>query len=61
LKIDGDLTGEQAPFGDAPEAPTFVQATRAWLKKGKGLGGLPREFSRVDRLLEFFVHKIVFG
>ena len=61
LKIDYDLTGEQTPLGHAPEPPAFVQAARTWLKKRKSLGGLRREFSSIDCLLEFFVHEIVFG
>ena len=56
LKIDDDLTGQQAPLRHPPEPPALVQATGAWLELRKSLGGLRRKLSSIDGLLEFFVH-----
>ena len=61
LKIDDDLTGQQAPLRYSPEAPTLVQAAGPGLELRKDLGGLGRKLSSIDGLLEFFVHDCLFS
>ncbi len=56
LKIDDDLTGEQAPLGHATESPALVQTTGPGFELGKGFGCLRRKLSGFDGLLKFFVH-----